>query len=470
MAEFTETTTKTVNCPSCGDERVMKVGKRSGYQRYQCQSRDKKFRDNGTTKGHQFNSEVIGATIRDFYMGLSYKQLAEGMKHRYDISEPSKDSLYNWVKEYSDVGSYIQKDYPAHTGDHWVVDEMVVKVGGENLWHWDVMDKKTRFVLASRLARRRTLGEAAKTLRMARAAADRSPQTINTDGLPAYPRAIKDTFPGATHVVSEGIYEVINNNMSERLQGTYRSRVKTLRGLDSIETGQRYLDGYTLTYNYFREHESLGYKTPGEVAKTGFPYKEWADIVQPAEPFEEFTLDVVYEDILALPKLEVAIEELRKHSGTLHNPVTRLDEIRERIAEIDQRMANLYMAWENEDIEYEFYANRNRVLRDSKAKAQEDLNRTGAGLDDASVILSDPQAILDHSVDVKFFLQNETPVRARAWLNTFLKRYWVEPGYVTYEYSLPMPPGSANPGLTRHRVPLDEDFRPTTRSAPQARG
>ena len=189
----------------------------------------------------------------------------------------------------------------------------------------------------------------------------------------------------------------------------------------------------------------------------------------PAELFEEFTLDVVYEDILALPKLEVAIEELRKHSGSLHNPDTRLDEIRERIAEIDQRMAKLYIAWENEDIEYEFYANRNRVLRDSKAKAQEDLNRTGSGLDDTSVILNDPQAVLDHSAEVKSFLQNETPVRARGWLNSFLKRYWVEPGYVTYEYSLPMPPGSANAGLTRHRVPLDEDFRPTTRQAPLSR-
>ena len=280
MAEFTETTTKTVNCPSCQDGRVMKVGKRSGYQRYQCRGCNKKFRDNGTTKGHQFNAEVIGATIRDFYMGLSYKQLAEGMEHRYDISEPSKDSLYNWVKKYTDVGHYIQKDYPAHTGDHWVIDEMVVQVNGENLWHWNVMDKKTRYALASRLVRHRNIPEAVKTLRMARAAADRSPQTITTDGLPAYPRAIKDTFPGATHVVSEGIYEIINNNMSERLQGTYRSRVKTLRGMDSIETGQRYLDGYTLTYNYFREHESLGYKTPGEVAKTGFPHKEWADIVE----------------------------------------------------------------------------------------------------------------------------------------------------------------------------------------------
>ena len=199
--------------------------------------------------------------------------------------------------------------------------------------------------------------------------------------------------------------------------------------------------------------------------------ERWCDSPNlPAELFEEFTLDVVYEDILALPKLEVAIEELRKHSGTLHNPETRLDEIRERIAEIDQRMAQLYIVWENEDIEYEFYANRNRVLRDSKAKAQEDLNRTGSGLDDTSVILNDPQAVLDHSAEVKSFLQNETPVRARAWLNSFLKRYWVEPGYVTYEYSLPMPPGSANPGLTRHRVPLDEDFRPTTRQAPPTRG
>ena len=35
----------------------------------------------------------------------------------------------------------------------------------------------------------------------------------------------------------------INNDLSERLQGAYYSRIKTLRGLDSMETGQRYLDG-----------------------------------------------------------------------------------------------------------------------------------------------------------------------------------------------------------------------------------
>ena len=68
--------------------------------------------------------------------------------------------------------------------------------------------------------------------------------------------------------------------MSERLQGTFRQREKTLRGLDSRETGQRYLDGWVLTYNLFREHESLDHQTPGEEARVKPPFTEWADVVR----------------------------------------------------------------------------------------------------------------------------------------------------------------------------------------------
>ena len=44
MAEFSETTVKTVNCPDCASERVVKVGKQSGEQRYLCGGCAKKFR------------------------------------------------------------------------------------------------------------------------------------------------------------------------------------------------------------------------------------------------------------------------------------------------------------------------------------------------------------------------------------------------------------------------------------------
>ena len=92
-------------------------------------------------------------------------------------------------------------------------------------------------------------------------------------------------FPDIKHIQSQGIRAEINNNRSERLQGTYRQRVKTLRGLDSLETGQRYLDGWTLTYNLFREHESLGFDTSGKRAKVNPPFAEWEDVVlYPGKP------------------------------------------------------------------------------------------------------------------------------------------------------------------------------------------
>ena len=86
-------------------------------------------------------------------------------------------------------------------------------------------------------------------------------------------------FPDIQHIQSQGIRAEINNNRSERLQGTYRQRVKTLRGLDNLETGQRYLDGWTLTYNRFRKHESLGFDTLAQRARVNAPFTEWEDVV-----------------------------------------------------------------------------------------------------------------------------------------------------------------------------------------------
>ena len=74
-------------------------------------------------------------------------------------------------------------------------------------------------------------------------------------------------MPEAKHMQSEGMAADINNNLSERLQGTFRQRLKTLRCIESRTTGQRYLDGWVLTYNHFKGHESLRDDTPGQRAE-----------------------------------------------------------------------------------------------------------------------------------------------------------------------------------------------------------
>lgn len=280
MTDYAETVITTVSCPACESRRVKKAGKQNDQQRFRCNDCKKIFRNNGKVEGKSFGDEDIGIAVRHYYSGLSYKQIAEGMEDYHEVPEPGKATLYAWVSENTDKAVRIMQDYPATTGDHWVADEVMVRVAGEWHYHWNVMDSDTRYLLASHLSRSRNAKETTKVMQKALAAAHKPPTKITTDGYSGYPLAIKAVFPGVRHIVSEGIRARINNNLSERLQGTIRDRDVTLRGLDSVESGQHFLDGWQIHYNLIRKHEGLGFKTPGEAAKVEAPIKEWADVVR----------------------------------------------------------------------------------------------------------------------------------------------------------------------------------------------
>ena len=208
---------------------------------------------------------------------MSYKQIAENMVEMYDIPEPSKATIYRWVKEYTQDALREMENHKAHTGDSWVADEMQVTVGGQKYWNWNVMDTDTRYILASHLSKHRDAPAATAVMRKAQAAAANTPKT---DKLGSYVGGIENVWGGdVKHAQSEGIRAELNNNLSERLQGTYRQRTKTLRGLDNAESGQVYLDGWTLTDNLFRLHEALDNKTPASAAKVSTPFKSWESVV-----------------------------------------------------------------------------------------------------------------------------------------------------------------------------------------------
>lgn len=215
-----------------------------------------------------------------YFSGMSYKQVAENLEKVYDIPEPSKRTIYDWVHDYAGAAAKRMKSYPAHVGEHWVADEMQLKVGGDRLWNWNVMDTKTRYILASHLSRNRGIRDAEQVMKKAARATGVWPKTIRTDGLASYFEGIKRVFPKAEHIVSQGIYEEVNNNLSERLQGSFRQRTKTMRGLETRETGQEYLDGWVVDYNLFKDHEAHKGGTPADAAFVNPPYREWADVVR----------------------------------------------------------------------------------------------------------------------------------------------------------------------------------------------
>ena len=134
MAEFTEITTRKVACPYCAHDKVVKNGRNAnGKQTYRCKECGKRFLHTGQVGGHRATAEQIGTAIRMYYGGTSYKQTAETLDDAYDISEPYKRAVYQWVTEYTQVAEDILADFPAHTSGKWFADEIQVNVGGRKV-------------------------------------------------------------------------------------------------------------------------------------------------------------------------------------------------------------------------------------------------------------------------------------------------------------------------------------------------
>ena len=114
-------------------------------------------------------------------------------------------------------------------------------MGGDWYWNWKVLDAKTLYLLASHLSKGRGTADAIRVKEKAiKEAAGKLPKTATTDQLGSYVPVIGTVMPGTRHILSQGIYEEVNNNLSERMQDTFRDRTKTLRGLQGRASGQRY--------------------------------------------------------------------------------------------------------------------------------------------------------------------------------------------------------------------------------------
>ena len=99
MAEFSETTTFKVSCPSCHSDRIVKVGKRNGQQRYLCRGCSKKFRANGMPEGGRVLAEQVGMAVRNVLQWDVLQADRRDRSGRLQHPEPSKSTIYEWVKE-----------------------------------------------------------------------------------------------------------------------------------------------------------------------------------------------------------------------------------------------------------------------------------------------------------------------------------------------------------------------------------
>jgi len=75
-----------------------------------------------------------------------------------------------------------------------------------------------------------------------------------------------------------------NTNLIERFHSTLKERTKVMRGLHTLKSARRFLDGWLVHYNFFRPHTSLQDRTPAQVAGIRFPFRNWKDVCE--QPYE----------------------------------------------------------------------------------------------------------------------------------------------------------------------------------------
>jgi len=276
-----------LQCP-CGSIRVVKFGHANGKQIFKCRDCGRKFRESLLRKS-RYTPETIALTLDLYFSGDSLTKIARILNNHLDM-HIGKATVYRWIQRYVPQISEHVNSLTPQLSDTWQADEVFVKMkGGEEIkarkmknmaYLWNVMDRKTRFLLASRLSQHRNVNGAVGAFNAARKVAhDCQPEKIFADGLNAYPQAMTywESESGKPELVARmGVGKPhANNNRIERMNGTLRERIKVQRGWKTMKTPLA--EGQRIHYNFVKPHLALEGQTPSQAA--GLTPKGWKELL-----------------------------------------------------------------------------------------------------------------------------------------------------------------------------------------------
>lgn len=272
--------TNAMKCKYCQSNNVIKYGSFRGIQRYWCKDCKRKFAGNEALPKMKTPSKQIEDAMSMYYGGMPFDSIQRHLYQEYN-NYLSESGIYNWIIRFSKEAVNRAKAFKPVVGDTWVADETVIKVGGKNIWFWDIIDVKSRYLLASHLSTGRTTIDAQVLVQQAAETAGKTPKIIVTDYLKSYIDAIELAFGADTLHTKDKPFALKNlNNIIERFHGTLKDRTDVMRGFKSIRTARLLTGAWLVHYNFFKEHEALGNVPPAQKMGIEVPFKNWAEVVR----------------------------------------------------------------------------------------------------------------------------------------------------------------------------------------------
>lgn len=270
-----------ITCKWCGSDDCIKKGTSdNGVQLYLCNKCGRKFSFSDNPYGMRTTIEQIGASLNMYYTGSSLTDIANILNATYH-NPVDRSTVYRWLLKFTQEAiNYFDNVHPK-VGDVWIADETVIKFNDINYWVFDIIDRDSRFLLASYMSPNRGTQQAKLLMELASKRAGKIPKKILTDSLKAYIDGIELVFGSETkHIQSSPFEKTDSTNIIERFQATIKERTKVLWGFKTPETAKLILAGFLIHYNYFRPHLSLNKLTPAEYAGVKSPVNNWTELVR----------------------------------------------------------------------------------------------------------------------------------------------------------------------------------------------
>lgn len=275
-------------CPKCKSNKTIKKGfrqtqNRGKQQRHLCKKCGFSFTiDNGFWKMKN-NEKKICQALDTYFEGLSLRKVRRNF-YKYADTEISHQSILNWIRKYVYlIRKKVEKLKPQLDG-HYLTDETIIKCNGENHNFGLVMDKKTRYIVATRYSEKEYISPEHSIKLWSKARDIQKPRKLTSDAHMTYTKAFNKVF--YTRYRKDRVeYEQINfhktkkyNYIMERVWNTLKERIKIMRGFKASWSAKLLIDGFFIWYNFIRPHMTFRQPPSRNVGLKGFD--GWLDLVQ----------------------------------------------------------------------------------------------------------------------------------------------------------------------------------------------
>jgi transposase-like protein len=293
-------------CPKCKSENITKFGVRKNKsgtkQRYKCHNCFAVVVLD-PLKGIKGNARMVCLAMDMYYKGNSLRDIQNTIYTSFGL-KLHHETIRRWNNRFMGrINNYVSTLKP-QTSEKMHIDEQVIQVGKENIWCWNAMDNKTRFLLAQQLTKVRTIEDARGIMQKAKAVISQRPKEIATDKGKFYPEAVRKEFGGVgghgrvllniprlkdrQHKSGYHLTKKRDNQIIERYHGTFRERDKVIRGLKSDATAEQYMENWKTFYNFVKPHMTFNGLTPSEVAgiSIGNDRNRWMSLIKLSQKSE----------------------------------------------------------------------------------------------------------------------------------------------------------------------------------------